>query len=160
METVNNHVIKPQESPNLNTLKNTMKFLKKNPEISKLMCKTQFTGEQLMLLLDSYKLEALEEEWAKQEEGISMVQFVWLMQCAIPHNPLDKFELYSGLIRLFNDVDINGDRNLEWFEFTQYMTEAVITQKKLNLIEDEEAAAGRFEFRQMINLFILQNLIK
>lgn len=54
------------------------------------------------------------------------------MQCAITHPPSEKYELVKGLIGLFNDIDINGDAQIEWSEFTQYIIDAVITQNDLN----------------------------
>lgn len=104
-----------------------------------------FEPQQIMLQLDSVKLEALGKQWSKSDEGLSLSEFVWLMQCTIPHEPQQKSQLYDGLIRLFTDIDINGDKSLEWSEFTQYITDAVITQKKFNMIDDDEATNNRYE---------------
>lgn len=40
------------------------------------------------------------------------------MKCAIVHPNEEKYELVNGLIKLFHDIDINGDRHMEWSEFT------------------------------------------
>jgi hypothetical protein len=40
------------------------------------------------------------------------------MKSAINAPPKDKYELVNGLINLFEDIDINGDRHMEWKEFT------------------------------------------
>jgi hypothetical protein len=40
------------------------------------------------------------------------------MKCAISHSPDDKYDLVNGLIKLFFDIDINGDGHMEWAEFT------------------------------------------
>lgn len=42
------------------------------------------------------------------------------MKCAIVHreDSLEKYELVNGLIKLFQDIDINGDKHMEWSEFT------------------------------------------
>jgi hypothetical protein len=42
------------------------------------------------------------------------------MKCAIVHkeDSNEKYELVNGLIKLFQDIDINGDRRMEWSEFT------------------------------------------
>lgn len=129
----------PSRSKELASIDSAIKYLSKYSDLSERLSNSAFTREHLMLKLDAHRLAALEDEWMKSEEGLSLKEFVWLMQLAIPHKPEDKLLLYLGFIRLFNDIDINGDGTLEWFEFTQYMTDAVITQKKLNLIEDEEA---------------------
>jgi hypothetical protein len=36
-----------------------------------------------------------------------------------------KYELVYGCIKLFKEVDINGDGGMEWKEFLQYMLDAV-----------------------------------
>lgn len=71
-----------------------------------------------MMLLDNEKLAALEDEFNGHPNGIELPNFVWLMKCAIPHPPEDKYELINGLIRLFQDIDINSDGHMEWGEFT------------------------------------------
>ena len=48
------------------------------------------------------------------------------MQSAISVNPKDKYDFVNGLIKLFHDIDINGDEEMEWKEFTQYIIDAVI----------------------------------
>lgn len=98
-----------------------------------------------MLQLDAVRLEALGRQWNKSPQGLSLPEFVWLMQCTIPHDPHQQSQLYDGLIRLFTDIDINGDKSLEWSEFTQYITDAVITQKKFNLIDDEDTNKNLYE---------------
>lgn len=78
--------------------------------------------------LDHERLAALESEFKKSEEGLELPNFIWLLQCAIAHPNNEKFELIRGLIKLFNDIDINGDENVEWSEFTQYIIDAVVTR--------------------------------
>lgn len=57
------------------------------------------------------------------------------MKCAISHAPEDKYELVNGLIKLFQDIDINGDGHMEWAEFTQYIIDAVIGSKDAQLYD-------------------------
>ena len=68
--------------------------------------------------LDHDRLAALESEFSKAADGLELPHFIWLLQCAIPHPPEEKYELVNGLIKLFNDIDINGDGGVEWSEFT------------------------------------------
>jgi hypothetical protein len=99
-----------------------------------------------MMMLDKEKLEALEEEFAEHPEGIELTNFVWyknkanyanylcrLMKCAMNHFPEEKYDLVHGLCRLFAEIDINGDKHMEWTEFTQYIIDAVMqTPTKIN----------------------------
>ena len=48
------------------------------------------------------------------------------MESAITIPDEDKYSFINGLIKLFHDIDINGDREMEWKEFTQYIIDAVI----------------------------------
>ena len=83
--------------------------------------------------LDHDRLAALESEFSKAADGLELAHFIWLLQCAIPHPPEEKYELVNGLIKLFNDIDINGDGGVEWSEFTQYIIDAVLShQNEIN----------------------------
>ena len=44
-------------------------------------------------------------------------------------------EFYLGLKKLFEDIDINNDKFLEWSEFTQYMIDVVVAAPKNALKE-------------------------
>lgn len=37
----------------------------------------------------------------------------------------EKYELLHGALKLFAEIDINGDQQMEWSEFMQYMVDAV-----------------------------------
>jgi len=39
----------------------------------------------------------------------------------VPSLKEEKLEMIQGLIRLFKQVDINGDALMQWSEFVQYM---------------------------------------
>jgi len=89
----------------------------------------------LMMLLDNDKLAALEDEFNEHPNGIELSNFVWLMKCAILHSEDEKYELINGLIKLFTDIDINGDHHMEWSEFTQYIIDAVIGEKEAKFFD-------------------------
>jgi len=48
------------------------------------------------------------------------------MECAIHYPKDEKVDLVCGLVKLFQDIDINGDRRMEWKEFTQYVIDSVL----------------------------------
>ncbi len=48
------------------------------------------------------------------------------MKCAMNYNPDEKYDLVHGLCKLFSEIDINGDKKMEWREFTQYVIDAVM----------------------------------
>jgi hypothetical protein len=82
-----------------------------------------------MMLLDSERLAALEDEFNEYPKGIKLITFIWLMECAIHYPPEEKVDLVCGLVKLFNDIDINGDKHMEWSEFTQYIIDTVLADK-------------------------------
>ena len=38
----------------------------------------------------------------------------------------EKFDLIHGLCRLFAEIDVNGDKHMEWTEFTQFIIDTVM----------------------------------
>jgi len=66
-----------------------------------------------MMLIDNDKMAALEKDFNTHPKGIGLPGFIFLMSYAIEHTPLQKYELVQGLIKLFKDIDINGDQQLE-----------------------------------------------
>lgn len=100
--------------------------------------KGKYSAERLMMMLDKEKLEALEEEFNDHPDGIELHNFVWLMKCAMTVAPEEKAELVLGLYYLFQEIDINGDKHMEWSEFTQYIIDAVMGQQNKERSEDKE----------------------
>ena len=49
------------------------------------------------------------------------------------YDEVDKLDLIHGLCKLFSEIDINGDKKMEWREFTQYIIDAVMQD---NIKED------------------------
>ena len=45
-------------------------------------------------------------------------------------------EVTANLVELFREVDINGDGDMEWDEFTRFIVEKVSVGKRSNLILD------------------------
>ena len=64
-----------------------------------------------------------------------MFEFVKLMLSEVPTNEGERLELIHGLIKLFNQVDINGDMLMQWSEFIQYIIDAV-SSESIKQVED------------------------
>lgn len=103
------------------------------------------TPEKIMIELGKERLKAFEQFWEDHDNDLDMNTFCQLIVDTfvkeIDQNMADaaKYELVYGCIKLFKEVDINGDGGMEWTEFLQYMLEAVSgnTIKGPNL-EDED----------------------
>lgn len=89
-----------------------------------------------MTLLDQKKMEILESNFLDYARGIPFDRFIKLMRrvvCGDQVLSIDRvklIEFYMGLKKLFEDIDINNDKMLEWSEFTQYMIDIVVAAKK------------------------------
>ena len=66
----------------------------------------------------------------------------------------DKYELIHGALKLFAEIDINGDHHMEWSEFMQYIIDAVVENsissgndpKKQSVIDlIEQIKANKFQ---------------
>lgn len=82
----------------------------------------------IMGLLDNKKLRKFEKHWKKFEDGMSQKDFVKLVSDTLKDQKLlddEKYELAAGCLRLFAEVDINGDGGMEWYEFLDYIIDCV-----------------------------------
>ena len=74
-----------------------------------------------MMRLSKDRLRRLNKVWEENEEGLNLAEFIKLMILEVPSVKQEKLEMINGLIRLFKQVDINGDQQMEWSEFVQYI---------------------------------------
>jgi len=82
----------------------------------------------IMMLLDLNKINKLSEIFKEYEEGIEKVIFINKMKAELPCNltdPMDETNLVYGLYKFFKEVDFNGDNQMQWEEFTQFIIDTV-----------------------------------
>lgn len=81
------------------------------------------TPEKIMIELGKERLKAFEQFWEDHDNDLDMNTFCQLIVDTfvkeIDQNMADaaKYELVYGCIKLFKEVDINGDGGMEWTEF-------------------------------------------
>ena len=75
--------------------------------------------------LSKDRLRRLNRVWEQSEDGLTLPDFMKLMILEVPSLKDEKLEMIHGLIRLFKQVDINGDGRMEWSEFVQYIIDQV-----------------------------------
>ena len=63
----------------------------------------------MMARISKDRLRRLNKVWEESEEGLTLIEFCKLMILEIPSLKEEKLEMIHGLIRLFKQVDINGD---------------------------------------------------
>ena len=74
------------------------------------------------------RLRRLNKVWEQSKDGLTLLEFTKLMILEVPNLKEEKLEMINALIRLFRQVDINGDEKMEWSEFVQYMIDQVKTE--------------------------------
>lgn len=78
------------------------------------------------MLLDNDKLSLLETTFLSNPNGLKLNEFISLIIDSIQHPKEERIDLVYGLVKLFKDIDINGDGTMEWSEFTQYLIEKMV----------------------------------
>jgi len=76
----------------------------------------------IMSHLNYRKLQKIKEDFMKQEDGLTMAQFIKVMLNHLP-DTRDRTGLVKNLIELFRQIDVNNDQTLEWDEFTGHIIE-------------------------------------
>ena len=74
------------------------------------------------------RLRRLHKVWEQSEDGLTLAAFAKLMILEVPSTKAEKLEMLHGLIRLFKQVDIDGDQKMQWSEFVQYIIDQVQTE--------------------------------
>jgi hypothetical protein len=78
-----------------------------------------------MMLLSKEKLKRLEALWEDYPDGLNTSVFANIIMDSIDCSQADeKYELLHGALKLFSEIDINGDQSMEWSEFMAYMIDA------------------------------------
>lgn len=81
-----------------------------------------------MMRLSRDRLRRLHKVWEQSEDGLTLAAFAKLMILEVPSTKDEKLEMLHGLIRLFKQVDIDGDQKMQWSEFVQYIIDQVQTE--------------------------------
>ena len=77
----------------------------------------------IMSHLDYRKLEMIFNDYnlmGGPNNALDMKTFIAVMLHHLPP-PADRVALVRNLIELFEEIDVNGDKDLEWVEFTNHI---------------------------------------
>ena len=75
--------------------------------------------------LDKVRLKRAQGLFQQNDEGLDLKDFVRMLLAEVPCDEDERIELINGAIKIFSDVDINGDGNMSWNEFIQYIVNQV-----------------------------------
>ena len=99
--------------------------------------------------LSKDRLRRLNKVWEQSEDGLTLLEFVKLMILEVPSLREEKLEMIHALIRLFKQVDINGDKLMQWSEFVQYIIDQVQTE---SIIAQSDNQGNVTSIGQMIRM--------
>ena len=100
------------------------------------------------MLLSKDRLQKLEVIWEDYPDGLELPMFTQLMIDSIECTEEEKYELVHGALKLFSEIDINGDAHMEWSEFMQYIIDAVL-ENSISSSNDENKVSVMELIQQM-----------
>ena len=99
---------------------------KSNTAHKKVLLKLNMTPTQIMMRLDKVRLKRAQNLFQSNKgAGLDMTEFVKLLLTEVTCDEDEKLELINGAIKIFSDVDINGDGIMSWNEFVHYIVNQV-----------------------------------
>lgn len=91
----------------------------------KLLEDPKFEEKDILTRLHRRNLGLIEKEFPK-EDGLSLEEFVTTLLKYLDYtkdDEVEKVEITLNLIDLFKEIDVNGDEQMEWEEFSNYIIE-------------------------------------
>lgn len=95
----------------------------------------------MMMKMNPDALTAIRKEFFAREDSITLDEFIYIIQKHLINRPGDNSfvmetpeqrEFGTNMYELFKDIDVNGDGNLEWQEYTSF------TVEKANLLNKRQ----------------------
>ena len=119
-----------------------------------LLDRYRYDVNTMMSLLDLNRINKLNDFYKDYPDGIEKVIFIEFLKKHLPcdyNDPMDETNLVYGLYKFFKEVDFNGDNQMQWNEFTQFIIDKVEgdTEAKVNPKEGE-AVNKLYTEKQMI----------
>ena len=149
-ENTNENNIKEKENENENEDENqeiTVTNFRGSPkvlQISKgnyyyLINREKYDITKIMMLIDYNRLSKLGQKFKEYDGGIEKIIFCTLLTNILKEEkmPINELtDLIYGIYKFFAEIDFNGDNNMEWAEFTQFIIDKV--EGEHNVVESEQ----------------------
>lgn len=87
----------------------------------------------MLMRMDPAKLTAIRKEFFAREDSVNLDEFIYIIDKHLNKGDLgeeEKRRFVSNMCELFKDIDLNGDEDMEWSEFTTF------TVEKANILND------------------------
>ena len=115
---------------------------KKRLAYSKLRNEREKATFTMMMKMNPLALTAIRKEFYAREDSIDLQTFIYILQKHLMGGSAHHYkfetneqrEFGTNMYELFKDIDVNGDGDLEWQEFTSFVVEkANIINKRIKL---------------------------
>ena len=93
---------------------------------------------KIMMLINYNRLSTLGQKFKEYDGGIEKIIFCTLLTNILKSEkmPINELtDLIYGIYKFFAEIDFNGDNNMEWAEFTQFIIDKV--EGEHNIAEEE-----------------------
>ena len=102
----------------------------------------------LMMKLAPKELTAIRKEFFAREDQLCLEEFLYIIQLHLlkdmPNK--EKFEFMSYMYELYKEVDVNGDGDMEWEEFTTFIVQKANQLNKNNKLSSLSTYYDSSEF--------------
>ena len=99
---------------------------------------------KIMMMINYKRLSTLGHQFRAYPEGIEKIKFSTLLTNLLKKDkmPINELtDLIYGIYKFFSEIDFNGDNNMEWAEFTQFIIDKV--EGENNNIEREQEDSNK-----------------
>jgi hypothetical protein len=99
---------------------------------------------KIMMMINYKRLSTLGHQFRAYPEGIEKIKFSTLLTNLLKTDkmPINELtDLIYGIYKFFSEIDFNGDNNMEWAEFTQFIIDKV--EGENNNIEREQEDSNK-----------------
>ena len=99
---------------------------------------------KIMMMINNEHLSTLGEKFRDYPKGLEIIKFTSLLTNIIKTQKMSPYELTDliyGIYKFFKEIDFNGDNNMEWAEFTQFIIDRV--EGEYNNNEKEFVSANK-----------------
>lgn len=105
-----------------------MAFDEPKPTVNAYETERDDEENDIMGHLNYRKLQKIKADFKQQDESLSLQDFIKVMLHHLPETR-DRVGLVKNLIELFRQIDVNGDEQLDWDEFTGHIIEMGMVRK-------------------------------
>lgn len=94
---------------------------------SRLKASRDHASFAIMMRMNPETLTSIRKEFFVREDAVKLKEFVYILKKYLANqvaiNEIELKEFAANMMDLFKEIDVNGDENVSWIEFTSYIVE-------------------------------------